>query len=191
MSRCGTPRTYKLKTPRKRSYHWPRSAPSPPQLAQREDYQPGDLLTNSDVKEVLKALAAAGWQPPDQKDILAHTLPDDDTLVRTLSTERGKRFMRKVAEDDLIFDRLDRVSRTYGGERMVNDLAKLPDGYKYAKTKRPNGVPGFLDLLPKTGSGKKRSIKDYDKPTGRIYCEKQLLERLENSYDAAAALPAT
>ncbi len=152
------------------------------QLAKRENYQSGDLITQSDVKGVLKALAGAGWQPADGKKIIALALPDDDPLVKILGTKRGERFMRQSAGADLIYDRLDRVCRVSGGQRMITDLAKLPNGHKFAQLDRPHGVPGFLDLLPKTASGMRRSIKEYRKPTGRIYTEKQLLQRLKESY---------
>ena len=152
------------------------------QLGQREGYQPGDLIYQTDVKRVLKALAAAGWRPVDQKQILADTLPENNALVGILSTRRGTRFMRKIKDEELIYDRMDRVCRVSGGERMLADIAKLPNGEKLAKMSRPHGVPGFLDLLPKSSSGKVRSIKDYTKPTGRIYTEELLLERLKESY---------
>ncbi len=159
------------------------------ELAQREGYQSGDLITQSDVKAVLKTLVGAGWQPADHKEILNLALPDDDALVRTLGTNNGRKFMRQAAGADLIYDRLDRVCRVSGGERMITDLAKLPDGGKYAQLKRPNGVPGFLDLLPKTASGKRRSIKNYEAPTGRIYNETQLTKKLEESYQAKDKKP--
>ena len=41
-------------------------------------HRPGDLISQSDVAEILKKLADAGWQPVDQKKILADTLPDDE-----------------------------------------------------------------------------------------------------------------
>ncbi len=151
-------------------------------LAEREGYQPGDLITQTDVKRVLLALNSSGWQPTDSKQLLADSLPENAVLARTLKTKKGARFMRKVGDYELIFDRMDRVSRVSGGSKMLTDIAKLPDGEKLAKLNRPNGVPGFLDLLPKKSSGKVRSIKDYEQPTGRIYTEKQLLQRLKESY---------
>lgn len=156
-------------------------------LAKRDGYQPGDLIHQTDLKRVLKALSAAGAMPPDSKKLLADTLPENDALVRMLSTERGVKFMRKVKEDDLIYDRMDRVSRVTGGERMLSDIIRLPDGEKLAKNKRPHGVPGFLDLLPKNSSGKVRRVKNYRESTGRIYTEKMLLERLQESYSRQQA----
>ena len=152
------------------------------ELARREGYQPGDLITTKDVRRMLKALRGGGWTPQDYKKILEESLPADAKLVSILSTRAGTSFMRKVKDDELIFDRMDRISEVSGGPRMLQDIAKLPDGDKLAKMKRPHGVPGFLDLLPKNASGKVRSIKNYDEPTGRIYTETQLLERLQLSY---------
>ena len=40
----------------------------------------------------------------------------------------------------------------------------------------------FHQSLPKKGSGKTRTIKNYQKPTGRIYTEKDLVERITKSY---------
>jgi hypothetical protein len=148
----------------------------------KEEYRSGDLINRSDVQKVLKQLAAAGWQPSDRRKLVADTLPASAPLTKILHSRRGRRFMRKVADDTLIYDRMDRVSRVSGGRRMLTDIAKLPDGEKLAKLRRPHGVPGFLDLLPKKASGKVRSIRDYDEPTGRIYTEKQLVDRLRRSY---------
>ncbi len=153
-------------------------------LAQRDGYQNGDLITQSDVKLVMKTLASFGWVPKDQKELINLTLPDDDPLKQILSTVDGTRFMRQSGGAVLIYDRMDRVCRVFGGERMLVAMARLPDGHRYAELKRPYGVPGFLDLLPKTGSGRRRSIKDYDQPTGRIYTEQQLITRLEETFQS-------
>lgn len=152
-------------------------------LNEREEYKPGHLLSREDVKRVLQGLAAAGCQPPDAREILAAALPENAPLVRILSTKSGVKFMGKVKSFELIYDRMDRVSRVSGGKQMLRDIAKLPDGEKLAKVDRPRGVPGFLELLPKNSSGKTRTIKDYKKPTGLIYTEKQLLKRLQQSYE--------
>lgn len=151
-------------------------------LGEREGYRPGDLINQSDVERVLEALEDSGWQPGDRQELLADTLSQDSPLARILGTERGTKFMRKVNDYELIYNRMDRVCRVRDGKRMLADLSKLPDGERYAKMETPPGVPGFLELLPKRSSSKTRSIEDYKKPTGRIYTEKQLLNRLKQSY---------
>lgn len=151
-------------------------------------YRPGDIITQTDVAAVLKDLAAAGWQPRDGRQILADTLPEGNAVVLNLRTERGRRFMHKVSEYDSIYDRMDRVSQVSGGQRTLDAIVRLPDGEKYALPKKqtPNGVPDFLDLLPKNASGKVRSLKDYNKPTGRIYTETDLVKRLSRSLEGPA-----
>ena len=37
-------------------------------LGERDGYQPGDLINQTDMKRVLKALTASGWQPADHKN---------------------------------------------------------------------------------------------------------------------------
>ena len=152
-------------------------------FSRQADYLPGDVITQSDVAAVLKNLAAAGSQPPDHQQILASTLPDNNAVVSALRTKRGRRFMRKVSGYESIYDRMDRLSQVSGGQRTIDAIVRLPDGEKYALPKKntPNGVPDFLDLLPKNASGKVRSVKDYDKPTGRIYTEADLIRRLNRS----------
>lgn len=153
-------------------------------FSSQASHRPGDLISQADVAAILKQLAEAGWQPVDQKSIIADTLPDANALVGLLRTHQGRKFMQKVSSFELIYDRMDRLSQVSGGQRTLDALARLPDGEKYAKPKKelPYGVPDFLYLLPKNASGRVRTIKDYDKPTGRIYTEADLLRRLTRSW---------
>jgi hypothetical protein len=153
-------------------------------LSSQPQHRPGDLIAQSDVAEILKKLADAGWQPADHKKILADTLPDANGLVSLLRTSQGRKYMDKVKGFELIYDRMDRLSQASGGQRTLDAIVRLPDGEKYSKPKKdlPYGVPDFLYLLPKNSSGRVRTIKDYDKPTGRIYTEADLLRRLTRSW---------
>ena len=90
--------------------------------------------------------------------------------------------MRKVAGQERIYDRLDRISQVAGGESLLQGLVRLPDGERYTMRNPPRGRPDLLELLPKDGSGKTRTIKDYGKPTGQIYTEADLVERLAASH---------
>jgi hypothetical protein len=148
------------------------------------DYKPGDLITEKDVKAVLEEMSNQGWQVPQSKVLSTSALKEGDALVGLLSTKDGKRLMRKVASYKLVYDRMDRVARVSGGQRMIRDLAKLPDGERYVKMQTPAGVPDMLALLPKKRSGQVRSIKDYDKPTGRVYTEQDLALRIFQLFNA-------
>ena len=144
----------------------------------RRDYRDGDLIHRRDVVQVLAWLKKAGWEPAEAKEIEESALPANDFLVQLFSKPAGRRFMRKVASYKLIYDRLDRIARVPGGRRMLADVVRLPDGERYAAWRPQRGAPDLLDLLPKRGNGRKRHIKDYERPTGRIYTAGQLKDRL-------------
>ena len=148
------------------------------------DYQPGDLISQKDAKCVLEEMSNQGWQVPESKALLNNVLKEGDALVTLLTTKSGKRLMRKVSSYKLVYDRMDRVSRVSGGERMIRDLAKLPDGERYVKMQTPGGVPDMLALLPKNRSGRVRKIKDYTKPTGRVYTQQDLAKRIFEHFNA-------
>ena len=154
-------------------------------FAEQHDRQPGDILSKADAQPLFSELNRRGWKVADQQEILAQMLGENDLVVRVLRTAEGRRFMRKVSGEKLIYDRLDRIARESGGPQLIEDLVKLPNGERYARTKPARGDPNLLDLLPKTGSGKRRQIKDYDRPTGRIYTVDDLLKRLEESHARA------
>jgi hypothetical protein len=141
-----------------------------------------DILSRSQVTDVLLQLEQLGWPVPDAKELISDVLDDQHVLVQTLRTPAGRRFLAKVAKRDLIYDRLDRISEVSGGPQLIRDLVKLPDGEKYAKPRSGGGVPDLLDLLPKNASGKTRRVKNYDEPTGHIYTTKDLLDRLAESH---------
>ena len=146
------------------------------------EFQAGDLISRTDAELILKEMANRGWQVPKSPELLNNVLPDDDPLVSLLATRDGQRLMRKVASEELVYDRLDRIARVSGGERMIHDLARLPDGERYVKMQPSAGVPDLLDLLPKQRSGRKRSIKDYKKPTGRVYTATALIQRIHEHF---------
>ena len=147
----------------------------------KKKYQKGDLISQDDVKAALKSLETAGWAPADSKQIIADTLPASDFLVKELSDTRGRRFMRQVSGYKLIYDRLDRLAREAGGQTMLKAVLNLPDGYRYAAYPTRPEIPDLVDFLPKRGNSRTRVVKDYDKPTGRIYTEEDLMERLTAS----------
>lgn len=149
-------------------------------------YRPGDIISQSDVKAALRQLATYGFQPEDGQQILDDTLSDSNSLVTLLRTERGRKYMAKVNGYTLIYDRLDRVTRVSGGRTTLEMLIRLPNGEKFShlKSQLPNGVPDILDLMPKKGNGLVRSIKGYEKPTGRVYSEADLIRRLERSFES-------
>jgi hypothetical protein len=148
-------------------------------------YRPGDIISQSEVEAALRQLATYGFKPEDSQTIIDDTLSDSDPLVTLLRTERGRKYMAKVHGYTLIYDRLDRVTRASGGLTTLEMLVRLPNGEKFSRLKSqlPKGVPDILELMPKKGNGFVRSIKGYEKPTGRIYSEADLVQRLGRSLE--------
>ncbi len=150
------------------------------QLQSIENYQSGDLLTASSVSPVFKQLEGAGWKVLDRKEIEKLFLPDNDWLVRQFRTKNGRKFMREIGRNPGGFDRVDRMRKMPYGERQLSDLIQKPDGSKmieYMVT-----TPGGKNLGNKLSRGKNGG--NFNESTGRLYVEKQLLERLKQSHEA-------
>jgi hypothetical protein len=164
-------------------------APHPRERKKERDYRPGDLLSQSDVKTVFISLKDAGWSVPGAKQIVELALPDQDFLVKTLRSESGQRFMRQANKYELAFDWLDRLARLPYGKQTITDTLKVPDGYKliehYAKPSEKHN--NLAEILPNDQNGRRPTGKDFDKPTGRIYTEEQLIERLKAVHHADLA----
>jgi hypothetical protein len=144
-------------------------------FASLPDYQPGDLVTRSQVAGALAKVADAGADVPNAERILAATLPDNSFLARELSTPAGRKFMRKVARHPGAFSRLDRLSSMSRGQTLVRDLIRSAEGDK------------FIEYLTTTRGGRKlgstlagaRQGADLNEPTGRIYTADDLMAALE------------
>ncbi len=139
----------------------------------------GQPLTVSKVQAVLQALKAHGWQVADQAAILELVPGDDEFFVQQLATARGKAFAKHLDGRPDDYSRLERLSRIPDGQKMIRDLMAGPDGYHdmLAYMISVDGGRTLWSIVP--GS---RDAHDFNVPTGRLYTEKQLLERLEPSY---------
>ena len=139
-------------------------------------YQPGGIITRSEVKPIFQRLAKMGHRvaAPNAKKILEQVLADDAFLVRELRTPKGRKFMARIADYPLAYDRLDRLARLPRGRRIAGDLIHGPGGYKmieYLTTARGGAELG--KMLSKSPKGAR-----FNKPTGRIYTVDMLLSRL-------------
>lgn len=156
-------------------------------LATKRGYQPGDLLSRGDVQNVLDQVGRVGWDVANRADLLKNTLEDGSFLVRQLQSAPGIRFSRAALTDPNVYDRLDRLSRFSGGENLIATITTMPGGSKLmAKPPSPN-FGDLTALLPKQANGLTPRDKDFNKPTGKIYTEKQLLTALAESYKKATA----
>lgn len=141
------------------------------------------LISQSEVQPILAILEKSLWKVPDAERIVADTLPASHMLVQKLRTPRARSFATAVARLPHGFDRLDHVSRLSDGSTIIDRLIDTPDGYKlidYMAT-APGGeeLGGMLSAAP--------GGKNFNQPTGRIYTQKDLLERLEKSFTGASS----
>lgn len=149
------------------------------------DLQAADLITTGDAAPALRDLEAIGWKGASRCDAAARLLSEQSFLARELRSDAGRAFMRRTSGYKLIYDRLDRISQAPGGQTLIHDMIRLPDGYRYAQSTPARGAPSMTDFLPKGVSGKAPRVPDLDKPTGRAYTLADFLTALEASYQEA------
>jgi hypothetical protein len=89
--------------------------------------------------------------------------------------------MRQSAGFPLAYDRMDHLERLSDGQRILDRLVDGPDGYKLIEylTSAPGGK-NMGKMLTEAPHG-----VDFNKPTGRIYTQEQLLDRLKESHAKA------
>ncbi len=150
------------------------------------DYTPGDIITRSQVEAALEGVEAVGWRPLGAEAMVKDTLEDQSFLPRSLRTDAGLKFMQHVKRDPGAYDRLDRLSAMPHGRADILAMIKGPDGWK------------LIDYMTKTEGGENLGKqlsnaptgKNFNKPTGRIYTEADLISRLKTAYDREAAAKA-
>lgn len=147
------------------------------------DYQAGDLISRRNVAEALDAVADAGWIVPDAEKLLLRVPSDGSFLVQQLSSNEGRKFMRKIARLPDPYSRLDQLSALPRGQKIVRDLIREKDGdlfIQYLATTTGGQNLGRMMENAKHGS-------DLNQPTGRIYTAEELLTALEIHYQQYTA----
>lgn len=147
-------------------------------FAAQPNYQPGDLITRSQIERVLLKLEDAGAPVPDAEKITERGLDDNSFIVRQLATSDGRKFMRKLARNSGTFAHLDRLSTISGGEQLIRDLIHDKGGDKLieylATTKGGHKMGAMMAAVPSGG--------DLNKPTGRIYTVADLVAALKAAW---------
>jgi hypothetical protein len=155
-------------------------------FASLRDYQPGDLLSQSQIGNALETVRDAGWDVPDPKSIISRALPHGSFLVKELSTPAGKKFMRRIGRHPGTYNRLDRLSTIAGGQALVRSLI------------REKGGDAMLEYLATTAGGNRlgrmassaqRGV-DLNKPTGRIYTADEFIAVLQTLHANRNETPA-
>jgi hypothetical protein len=154
-------------------------------FASDKEYRPKDLITRDQVAAVLDKLHKLGWRVRQRDAILADVPAQDEFLPKELRTRQGLKFMRQISSYPLAYDRLDRFSQMPQGKQTLRDLIRGPDGYKlieYMAESKGGKALGKQLANSKAGT-------DFNKPTGKIYTQDQLLSRLERAYEEDTKAP--
>jgi hypothetical protein len=145
-------------------------------------YRPGDLITTSMVESLFRKLEKFNWKVADRRDILKMVLPDSDWMARQFSSDNGRDFMRQIADLPGGYDRVDRLRRMPYGQQQMADLMRGPDGYKlFEYMTTTQGGKNLGAMLSQGVNG-----EDFNRTTGRIYTQLDLIKRLKKSYDVEA-----
>lgn len=147
------------------------------------NYQPGDIITRSQVEPLLKRTELFGWLGAERETILAQFPLDGDFLVTQLRTPAGRELLKKIEAYPDGIDRLDRWSRMNHGHKTVQSLIRLPVAEKlieFMATKPGGTTLGNHEAKAPGGA-------HFNQPTGRIYTVEMLLARLKQSHRAKAA----
>lgn len=151
-------------------------------LERDPQYQPGDLISRSQVSACLADLHKRGWVLDDPKPLLEAALPDDDFLLRQLKDNKGREFLKKIQQTPGSIDRLDRLARMPHGQTNVRDLIhKVPNGYEWINAM---GTTAHGRRLAKTMENASTG-KHFTEPTHRVYTVDALATYLEGKLKAA------
>lgn len=155
-------------------------------LSQTRDYQSGDLITRMEIDGALEAAAKqTGWRLTNKQhdELVERGVEDRSFLAKQLTSKAGRAFSRHIGKYQLGYDQLDRLSQMPQGRSTVERLVRGPDGYKLLEymAKAPGGHE-LNRMLSQTNRG-----GNFEKSTGRIYTETELVNALDKLHKAAAA----
>lgn len=146
-------------------------------LKSNSEYRAGDLITQRDVEPIFNELIAQGRPPADNESLYDAFLPDRDYLALSLRTPEGLKFMRAVAKLPKAYDRLERLSWSVTGRKMLGELIAAPQGPQmFEQILSPEGMTKIEESLKNDPRGGNFSL-----PTGKIHTADELLERLEET----------
>ena len=142
------------------------------------------LIVWEDISPLLDEIQKKGWSMPYARPLEAVMVKQSDFLAKFAATESGARWLNASGGSKLLLDRVERVAKMENGQRTLEDVAKIPNGSKFAGPSAKNFMPGLADLLPLKG-GRRPEIKDYNKPTGRLYTRAEVIRYMGQLHAAS------
>lgn len=146
-------------------------------LSADPQYQAGDLISQRHVEPIFEELLTLGFQPANHEELYDAVLPEQDRLVQLFDTAAGRRFMRQVARLPLAYDRLERMTWTDVGRRLIEELLVAEDGPKrFAAINSTDGLRKLQALVEKDPRGRNLAL-----PTGNIHTAEDLVRQLREA----------
>ncbi|WP_425615384.1 hypothetical protein NA78x_005301 [Anatilimnocola sp. NA78] len=144
-------------------------------LGRNPYYAPGFLLSRGDVDDVCEELEDKGFEmPSDREALYEDLLGDSSPLVKLLKTPQGRTFMKKVAGDPTVYDRMERLSWSFDGRVWLEKIVSAKDGP--AKLKQLQTKEQVAKLSKALASDPR--TQDFALPTGRVHTADELCEHL-------------
>jgi len=144
-------------------------------LSRNPYYMPGFLLSRGDVDDVCEAIEDKGFDMPEDREALYEDfLSDTSPLVKLLKTPSGRTFMKKIAGDPTVYDRLERLSWSFDGRMVLERMVSAKDGP--AKIKQLQTKEQVAKLSKALASDPR--TQDFALPTGRVHTADELCEHL-------------
>ena len=142
------------------------------------DFEPGDIISESNVEPLLDGLEKLGWTVLNRKEILNSVPKDSDYVVKQLRTKPGYKFMRQISGYPMCYDRLYHLAAIPRGRQQVYDLIRTKGGYEMIEymttTQLGKNLGTQLSKIPQGAN--------FNKPTGLIYTATDLKAELQESY---------
>jgi len=158
-------------------------------FAKQRDYRSGDFITRGKVVEALATVERkTGWklEKADRDALLKLAVDDKSFLAKQLTSKAGKDFARRISSMPLGYDKLDRLSELPQGRNTLERLVVGPDGYKLLEyMTSSSGGHQLSRMLSVDGQG------NFERPTGKIYDDKQLTLALQQLHKAVLQRQAT
>lgn len=149
-------------------------------LAANSDYNRGDLISRSQVTSIMKKLRSAGLQVRTERTFIRSTLRDNEYLPRLLRTPAGEQLMAQLSEAPLAYDRMHRLAGMSAGRQVIHGLLTEASD---ASSLQWLVATDASEIITKA-LAHDSAPTDFNKPTGRIYTETQLIARLVAAYEA-------
>jgi hypothetical protein len=145
-------------------------------LARNPYYSPGFLISHRDVEPIFNFLLEQGITiAEDHEELYDSILPDNAPLVRLLKTPKGREFQKQLAGDAAAYHRLERLSWSGDGKKVLEGLLDAKDGL--ARLQKLKNAADVAKLSKQLAADSR--TQDFALPTGHIHTADELFKSLE------------